>query len=439
MKFNNETIREAVNKWCKDQESALNKYGDINDWDTSEVTDMSELFSSAYEFNSPIGDWNVSKVENMSGMFSAAHSFNQPLDKWDVSKVTNMNRIFCDTNSFNQDLNNWDVSKVTDMIGMFENSQSFNQPLNNWDVSKVTDMCYMFKDTKSFNQPLDKWDVSKVIYMRDMFEESKSFNQPLNNWNINNVIDCPYEPFQKMFTINKDSKHEKKLKDESDLSITTIELGNKEDLSEINYKKIKHYSEIKIVDLLHEIIELHENEFNIEWYFGFKQKFEYSTFQCIKSNENNSTKKISSFNENYKEILRHTEYTPSEDKMRKKFDETTKVYFGELSYKICLSKITSLKFIENFMNRLKEYYNSTTESQKKDLILNDFFVESIFSYELYLSFIQDFGGTKNDYKPLLHEIPCDSNKNLILWYGCIGTDYDDDEFFIGYKSVKNKL
>ena len=40
MKFNNETIREAVNEWCEDQESAQNKYGDINNWDTSEVTRM---------------------------------------------------------------------------------------------------------------------------------------------------------------------------------------------------------------------------------------------------------------------------------------------------------------------------------------------------------------------------------------------------------------
>jgi hypothetical protein len=43
MKFNNETIREAVKEWCEDQESALKKYGDINEWDTSEVTEMSQM------------------------------------------------------------------------------------------------------------------------------------------------------------------------------------------------------------------------------------------------------------------------------------------------------------------------------------------------------------------------------------------------------------
>ena len=78
MKFNNETIREAVKEWCEDQEnrwygqfseSALNKYGDINEWDTSEVTDMSNLFEGSYFFNSPIDKWDVSSVDNMDEMF----------------------------------------------------------------------------------------------------------------------------------------------------------------------------------------------------------------------------------------------------------------------------------------------------------------------------------------------------------------------------------
>ena len=68
MKFNNETIREAVKEWLENDESAETKYGHISNWDTSEVTDMNELFMSAYEFNQPIGNWDVSNVANMVGM-----------------------------------------------------------------------------------------------------------------------------------------------------------------------------------------------------------------------------------------------------------------------------------------------------------------------------------------------------------------------------------
>ena len=51
MKFNNETIKEAVNEWCDDKEKAETKYGHISAWDTSEVTDMSGLFEDKLEFN----------------------------------------------------------------------------------------------------------------------------------------------------------------------------------------------------------------------------------------------------------------------------------------------------------------------------------------------------------------------------------------------------
>ena len=109
------------------------------------------------------------------------------ISNWDVSNVTNMDDMFRSAESFNQPLNKWDVSNVTDMTSMFVNAQSFNQPLNNWNVSNVFDMSFMFAGAESFNQPLNKWNVSKVTYVTFMFDGARSFNQPLNNWNVSNV------------------------------------------------------------------------------------------------------------------------------------------------------------------------------------------------------------------------------------------------------------
>jgi len=216
MKLNNETIREAVKLWLEDEAAATKKYGFINDWDTSEVTVMSNLFVDAnldaHDFNSPIGNWDVSNVKSMFAMFFQAKSFNQPLDSWDVSKVTSMDLMFYKAKSFNQPLNNWDVGNVTSMESMFKDTESynqpldswdvsnvvsmdsmfykansFNQPLNNWDVSNVKLMIGMFSGAESFNQPIGDWDVSKVTNMREMFEAAKSFNQPLNNWDVSSV------------------------------------------------------------------------------------------------------------------------------------------------------------------------------------------------------------------------------------------------------------
>ena len=43
--------------------------GDINDWDVSQVTDMSWMFYRAYSFNCDISNWDVSQVTDMSSMF----------------------------------------------------------------------------------------------------------------------------------------------------------------------------------------------------------------------------------------------------------------------------------------------------------------------------------------------------------------------------------
>ncbi|CRF33525.1 hypothetical protein BRSU_1499 [Brachyspira suanatina] len=160
----------------------------LSDVDTSLITDMSELFqkSQRKDFEG-IEDWDTSNVENMSWMFRECFSFNQPLDKWDTSNATNMKGMFSLAKAFNQNINNWNVSKVEDMSYMFNACDLFNQPINDWDVSNVKTMEAMFHSALSFNQPLDKWNTSKVENMHEMFCRCKQFNQPLNSWNVSNV------------------------------------------------------------------------------------------------------------------------------------------------------------------------------------------------------------------------------------------------------------
>ena len=186
--FTNLTLRRAVRDYLAGgarKEDIVKKYGEINNWDVSKVTNMAYLFSGSLSlpfgsFNQPLNKWDVSNVEDMSGMFVGASSFNQPLNKWNVSNVTNMGAMFREAVSFNQPLNKWNVSKVTTMGGMFEYAESFNQPLNKWNVSNVAIMMGMFEGASSFNQPLNDWNVSNVPIdeMKRMFKHATSFNQP---------------------------------------------------------------------------------------------------------------------------------------------------------------------------------------------------------------------------------------------------------------------
>src|SRR5690606_14788913 len=68
------------------------------------------------------------------------------INDWDVSTVTNLSNLFENLTDFNQSLDNWDVSNVIRMSFMFDGATKFNQPLDSWDVRKLQSISYMFRD-----------------------------------------------------------------------------------------------------------------------------------------------------------------------------------------------------------------------------------------------------------------------------------------------------
>jgi surface protein len=116
---------------------------DLNDIDTSNITDMEGLFS---KHRKVIDEFKYNKNYNFS-------EFNGDISGWNVSNVTDMRGMFCGCEKFeSKGLENWDVSNVTDMRWMFQRCENFEgKELENWDVLNVTKMNGMFLLCKKLN------------------------------------------------------------------------------------------------------------------------------------------------------------------------------------------------------------------------------------------------------------------------------------------------
>ena len=107
---------------------------DLSALDTSEVTNMSAMFSYCSSLTSlDVSKFHTSQVTDMSSMFGGCSSLTSlDVSKFNTSEVTNMNSMFSFCDSLTSlDVSSFDTSQVTDMNSMFCNCPS-------WDVVDKT-------------------------------------------------------------------------------------------------------------------------------------------------------------------------------------------------------------------------------------------------------------------------------------------------------------
>ena len=157
----------------------------ITGGDTSNVTDMSGMFSFASAANPNTSNWDTSNVIDMSSMFRNADTANPDTSNWNTSNVSNMSHMFDDAIVANPDTSNWDTSNVTNMSYMFDSANAADT--GNWDTSSVTDMSFMFYYV-SWTPNTTNWDTSNVTNMRRTFAFSDA-NPDVSNWDVSKVED----------------------------------------------------------------------------------------------------------------------------------------------------------------------------------------------------------------------------------------------------------
>jgi len=136
-------------------------------WDTSQVTNMKEMFSEC-----------IRQIKNNA---SAPVDFS-PIHDWDTSNVTNMYKMFSNSNwdddryITGMDLSGWDLSNVTNMQNMFHGNKRLDKVLFGGELSSLKSMNWIFRDCSGINTE-EK--------MRELIGLWKLKNSPLLNENVN--------------------------------------------------------------------------------------------------------------------------------------------------------------------------------------------------------------------------------------------------------------
>jgi surface protein len=165
--------------------NSLTSVNNINFWDTSAITDMSQMFEVCWLFNQPLS-FDTSAVTDMSLMFNNCFIFNSTIT-FDTSAVIYMFAMFADCTLFDQPLF-FDTGIVDDMGGMFQNCTYFNSVLTFTSTAAVTNMNSMFYGCSAFNQALS-FNTSAVDNMGGMFQNCLVFNSVLTFASTSAVTD----------------------------------------------------------------------------------------------------------------------------------------------------------------------------------------------------------------------------------------------------------
>lgn len=170
---------------------------DIDDWDVSNVVNMSNLFKSCDKLTTfgpnALANWNTGNVVYMDQAFrwlKKLTAFN--LEHWDVSSVKTFYACFCNgawTDVL--DLDAWDMSNCEDVSFMFHSFKTLTTlKVNGWDVRNIRTFDHFIAQMGSNfkNMDVSNWQVTnKCENLNAVFHGFKGTIIDVSGWDTSNV------------------------------------------------------------------------------------------------------------------------------------------------------------------------------------------------------------------------------------------------------------
>lgn len=179
-----------VKKVVFDNSFALARPTSTSSWFAFEFGDDSSQFTEVIG----IQNLNTSNVTNMSEMFSRCRSLTSlDLSHFETSNVTDMNSMFFScTDLTSLDVSHFNTSNVTDMYHMFGDCSSLTSlDVSSFDTHNVQNMGGMFAGCKALTHiNVDNFDTGNATSMMQMFGWCESLTSlDLRQFNTSNVTD----------------------------------------------------------------------------------------------------------------------------------------------------------------------------------------------------------------------------------------------------------
>ena len=135
----------------------------------SNTTDATYMFGSCGELRY-VNLYYTGNVTNMVSMLKRTSALLEcNLSEWDTSQVTDMAEMFYETGLEEIDLKGWNTSNVTDMSRMFYNCKARVIDLRGFVFSKVITMYRMFSNCDYLQEVYIDGDISNVNDVSEMF------------------------------------------------------------------------------------------------------------------------------------------------------------------------------------------------------------------------------------------------------------------------------
>ena len=146
----------------------------LNYLNTSQVTDMSDMFANCWSLTSlGLGGFNTANVTDMTGMFSGCSGLTSlNVSSFNTANVTAMNSMFYGCSGLTSlNVSSFNTAKVTNMQGMFNGCSGLTSlNLSNFNTANVISFNDMFAGCSGLTSlDLGNFNTAKVQKMMNMF------------------------------------------------------------------------------------------------------------------------------------------------------------------------------------------------------------------------------------------------------------------------------